>query len=153
MKKILTMLVVVSSVATILHAQDSERKKLFVTDDEKAIRDAGKNYYRGVINADRTRLEAAWAVDDAFMQVVNRDKEGIEQVLTIPIATALDWWTETSARTSKGEVLLFDIVDNKMAFLKFSFTFNEKEYIDYLTLMKINGEWKIIHKTYVARKK
>jgi len=39
-------------------------------------------------------------------------------------------------------------IDQNMAFAKITFEYTDKIYIDHLTLIRVTGEWRIIHKSF-----
>ena len=144
MKKALISLMVILGAGTTLYATKGDDP------DEARIREVVDLYFNGVVNADRALLERAWD-RNAHMKHVKADRDGIEAVHVVPIDVAFEWWTRVKAKTSLGKVLSVDIVDGKMAFVKFEFHYNKLDYIDYLSLYKVNGEWKIVNKTFVRR--
>ncbi len=119
--------------------------------DEAAIRVAVDKYYRGVVTADRALIESAWEVDRGHMKHV-KSRGADEIVSVVSITIAVDWWTRVKAKTSSSEILALDIVDGKMASVKFEFVYDRLYYIEYLTLLKVSGSWKIVSKAYVMRK-
>lgn len=119
--------------------------------DEAAIRVAVDKYYRGVVTADRDLIESAWAVARGHMKHV-KSHGAEERISVVPISTAVDWWTRVKATTSSSKILALDIVEGKMASVKFEFVYDRLFYMEYLTLLKVSGNWKIVSKAYVSRK-
>jgi len=146
------MMVAVVAIAAIFVPWDSVRG---VEDganaDEAVIRAVVDKYYRGVVTADRALIEAAWDVDRGHMKHVQGSGAG-ESVNVTPISLAIDWWTRVKASTSSSKILALDIVEGKMASVKFEFVYDRLYYIEYLTLLKVSGNWKIVSKAYVSRK-
>jgi len=146
-KALIALLVILGAGATLYAARGDDP----ADPDEAQIREVVDLYFKGVVEADRTALERAWD-KNAHMKHVKVTRDGIEAVHVVPIDVAFEWWTRVKANTSMGKVLSLDIVDGKMAMVKFEFHYNQLKYIDYLSLYKVNGEWKIVNKTFVLRK-
>ncbi len=119
--------------------------------DEAAIRVVVDKYFRGVVSADRDLIEAAWAVDRGHMKHV-KSAGAEESISVVPISAAVEWWTRVKATTSSSKVLALDVVEGKMASVKFEFVYERLFYIEYLTLLKVSGNWKIVSKAYISRK-
>ena len=117
--------------------------------DDQAIRAVVDQYFRGVVNADRELLEGAWhAARGVQMQYVKSLGVREPEFESVPIDVAIEWWTRVKAKSSSGKVLSVDIVEGEMALVKFDFRYEHMQFIDYLTLMKIKGEWKLVNKSY-----
>jgi len=119
--------------------------------DEAAVRAVVDKYYRGVVTGDRDLIESAWDVDHGDMKHV-KVRGGSEVVDVTPISLAVDWWTRAKARDSSSKILALDIVEGKMASVKFEFVYEKLYYMEYLTLLKVAGNWKIVSKAYVSNK-
>ena len=119
--------------------------------DEAAIRAVVDQYYRGVVSADGDLIEAAWAVDRGHMKHV-KGQGANEAINVVSIRLAINWWTRVKASTSSSKILALDIVDGKMASVKFEFVYDRLFYIEYLTLLKVANRWKIVSKVYVSKK-
>ncbi len=118
--------------------------------DDAAIRKAVGLYYQGVVDADRKSIERAWDVTSGHMKHV-RPGNKADVVAVTQISTAVDWWTRVKAKQSSSEVLSIDVVDGKMASVKFNFVYDKWDYTEFLTLFKLSGQWKIVNKTYVQK--
>lgn len=118
--------------------------------DDGAIRKTVDRYYQGVIAADRKLIESAWDVASGHMKHLRRGAPE-DTVAVTPIAQAVDWWTRVKAKTSSSEVLSVDIVDGKLATVKFKFIFDHWDYTEFLTLYKLSGQWKIVNKAFVQK--
>lgn len=116
--------------------------------DERGVREAVMNYFEGVCETDRDKLEKAWDVQAGHMKHI-KEQAGTETVSIVSANLALEWWTRSRAKESYHKFHYVDIVDDKMAFVKFEFHFNTLKYMDYLTLYRLNGEWKIVNKSFV----
>lgn len=72
-------------------------------------------------------------------------------MVSVPIRDAIKRWTSRPADESWGKMLSIDIVDRRMAGAKVEMLYRGHIYIDLLSLYKINGDWKIVNKTFVHR--
>lgn len=151
MKQVMIAVIMIGVFGALIQAHEIKKEKVFVTKTSKEIRKVVKLYYEGITRADRSKLELSFALKQSHVNFIDKDKDGIERVYIVTTNFAFDGWSKESARTSKGEVLSLDIVDEKMAFIKFDLQYNLQRYIDYLTLYKINGDWKIIHRSFIRR--
>jgi Putative lumazine-binding len=105
------------------------------------------NYFEGLKHADRTRLEAAFAVDVGHMKGYIRDKEGKLQLSSRPMREVIDGWAKrTPAPEMVGKVLSVQIFNPHAAIAVFDFN---GVYTDTFQLAKIDGAWRIINKFYV----
>ena len=51
----------------------------------------------------------------------------------------------------KLDILSLEVIDDQMAIAKISMKVDTVIYIDFLSVQKINGDWKITNKTYTVR--
>lgn len=119
------------------------------TDDVEQVREAVFNYFKGASGSDLALMEKAWDKPNAHMKYISKNDQGVDEVQVIPIAEMFERWSKKSSPGAKGSVLSMDIVDGRMAVVKFEFVTTDKVYIDYLSLYKINGEWKIVNKIFI----
>lgn len=115
--------------------------------DEQAIRATLQDYFDGLRLADRTRLDAAFAVDAGHMKGYVRDKEGKLVLSVRPMAEVIDGWVRRApAPEMQGRVLSLQVVAPNSAVASFDFN---GMFIDTFQLAKIEGQWKIVNKFYV----
>ncbi len=108
------------------------------------------SYFEGARTATSAPFEKAWELENGRIVFVRR-KDGIDGVISVPIRDAIKSWTSKPADESWGKVLSIDIVDGRMAAAKVEMLYRGHIYIDLLSLYKINGDWKIVNKTFVRR--
>ncbi len=105
------------------------------------------NYFEGLKHADRTRLEAAFAVEIAHMKGYVRDAEGKLQLTSRPMREVIDGWVKrTPTPDMVGQILVINIFNPRAAIAVFDFN---GVYTDTLQLAKIEGQWRIVNKFYV----
>jgi hypothetical protein len=128
------------------------------TNDETAIREAVQFYYDGYLKADSTILLKAFDMEAGTMKIVRSEAGRPEETRSIFISEAIRRWSSREPFSSKEvkmsfvKILSTDIVDGKMAVSKVDVKFGEKRYIDYLSLYKTNGLWRIVNKIFVDKK-
>ncbi|MEM9101519.1 MAG: nuclear transport factor 2 family protein [Pseudomonadota bacterium] len=81
------------------------------------------------------------------------EKTGKETIRSVPLYEFVKVFKQATKDTWKAKILSVDVVDDKMAMVKLDFDTPKNHYIDYLFMYKINPQWKIINKTFVANKK
>lgn len=119
--------------------------------EEEAVRMVLDNYLNGVARQDTALLEKAFDGANAHMKHVTRSDAGGEMLKVVPIREAFVNWTKPPAKPCKGKVLNIDILDSRLAMAKYEFVWGDVTFIDYLSLYKINGEWKIVNKVFIRK--
>ena len=115
--------------------------------DYDAISTTLFNYFEGLKMADRTRLEAAFAVDVGHMKGYVRDKAGTLQLTSRPIDEVIDGWAKrTPTPEMQGKITLLHIINPRAAIAVFDFN---GIYTDTFQLAKVDAEWRIVNKFYV----
>ena len=110
-------------------------------DDIDAVRATIFDYFDGLNERDEERLRRAFD-PSAHLKSVTEDGT----IRVEPIADAIGRWMAADAKSRNGVVLAIDVVDNEVARVVFDF---DGEYTDFLTLLKLGGDWKIIDKVFV----
>ncbi len=118
--------------------------------DYESVHAVIDSYFEGARTATSAPFEKAWELENGRMVFVRR-KDGVDGVVSVPIRDAIKRWTSKPADESWGKVLSIDIVDGRMAVSKVEMLYRGNIYIDFLSLYKINGDWKIVNKTFVRR--
>lgn len=115
--------------------------------DYQAIETAVMNYFDGLRNADRAKLEKAFAKSGAHMKNLGKDDKGNIEVKVTPIADAIDKWVSSGARPElKGRILSVNMIHENAAVATLDF---DGRLFDFFQLLRIDGQWKIINKTYI----
>ncbi len=115
--------------------------------DYDAISTTLFNYFEGFKTADRTRLEAAFAVEVGHMKGYIRDKAGSLQLTSRPMNEVIDSWAKrTPAPEMKGKIIMIHILNPRAAIAVFDF---DGIFIDTFQLAKVDAEWRIVNKFYV----
>lgn len=128
----------------------------FASSDEKAdraaIEAAIQDYFDGIGAADAERLNRAFAADKAAMVGVVKHQNGARELMKFADMEQViaNWAGDPNPEGvgRDGEILDVKIVDGQIAMVMFRY---KDEYYDVLTLVKIDGAWKIATKTFVQR--
>jgi len=120
--------------------------------DKVAIEAAVNDYFQGQGEASKTRLFSAFAADNATMVGVVKDDAGKEVIKSWKdMNSVLNRWASNENPVGgdrDGEILSLDIVDGRLAVVLFRAT---TRFYDALTLAKVDGQWKIIGKSYILQ--
>ncbi len=112
-------------------------------DEFVAIRATVFDYLEGINEVNRERIERAF---DAGAELKSVGETGA--LVAEPIADAVERWMAGQAASRTGEILSIDIADGQIARVVFDY---DGAYIDFLTLAKLQGEWKIIDKVFIRK--
>ena len=108
-----------------------------------AIQAAVFNYFEGINEKDRARLESAF---DTSAQLKSPD--GDDAVKVEPVADAITRWMSGKAQQRKGKILKLDITEDQVAQVVFDY---DGIFVDFLTLLKLDGKWKIVDKVFIPQ--
>lgn len=128
-------------------------KSVTSTEHQQVI-DAAYNYFKGVAEADQTRLSDAFDMEFGHIKMISVDKESqVETIRSLPLSEFATFFKKPTKELWEANILSIDIVKDKMAMVKLNFETPKTHYIDYLVMYKRNGQWKIINKTFYAESK
>lgn len=120
--------------------------------DRTAIEAAIHDYFDGIGGADAERLNRAFAARNATMVGLFINEDGNHELTTARDMEKTLWrWAsnnEPEGTGRDGEILDMSVVDGKIAMVMFRY---KDEYYDVLSLLKIDGLWKIVSKTFYER--
>jgi hypothetical protein len=119
--------------------------------DLEAVKEAVFDYYFGVIQSDETRLHKAFAASVAHLTYLSaEDENGVEGLRVEEIEDSFKRWIAAEKDHTEGEIVAVDIIDGRLASVKFRFFIWNTNYLDLLTLYKVDGAWKIVAKQFVV---
>src|SRR6185369_12563693 len=115
-------------------------------DDEKAVRETVNHYLNGLKFNDVESLKRAF-YPEAKLFFVKRDQQ-------LGQLTQEQWYKGFAASAGKEEkgtlrITAVDITGNA-ASVKVEENYETSKYTDYLSLLKLDGGWRIVNKIYVA---
>lgn len=117
--------------------------------EEAAVRQVVQNYLHGLKYNDVESLKKAfWS--EAKLFFVKKDGQ-------LGQLTQSQWYegfAGSAGKEEKGDLRItsVDITDNA-ASVKVEEDYPNSKYIDYLSLLKFNGEWRIVNKIYTSQQK
>lgn len=122
--------------------------KATTSDEYQAVVSTAYEYFNGLHRGDSALISNAFDMETGYM----KSSDG-----TTITATSLNSFakkfTSESKESWQGKILSVDIVDEKMAFVKFDFNTPKAHYTDYLIMLKTDEKWKITSKAYVSTPK
>jgi len=115
-----------------------------ISDDEKAVRAVVQRYFDGIIKYDEAALREAFDPDAVVI--------GLNKAGEVERAPFQEWvlYTRGQAPDPTGRnnsIVLVDIAGTA-AVVKTDLNWPNVRYLDYLSLMKSNGEWRIVNKIF-----
>jgi len=149
MKKCITLILVLALTLPTLAQQG----------DIDGITAAVQNYFDGYVDRDIAKLNKAFDIANGTMKVpVTKDGHtmGYQNRYfkeLMPIWGNREKLDPEVRKKCRLEILNMDVVDSRIATARISMKVDQMEYIDMLSLQKIEGQWKITNKIYVARER
>ncbi len=135
-------------------ASNSSYSEAIISKEYQAVIDTAYRYFNGAAAGDQTLLAEAFDQEFGDMKMITHNKDtGKEVIKTVPLAEFSGFFKTATKDKWEANVLSVDIVDDKMAMVKLNFHTPKTHYIDYLVMYKRQNMWRIINKTFVARKK
>jgi hypothetical protein len=120
----------------------------------QAVVQTAYNYFNGVANGDQKLLSKAFDLEFGHVKMINVNKDtGKETIRTVSLKDFSGYFKKATQDKWVANILSVDIVDDKMAMVKLDFDTPKTHYIDYLVMYKRENEWRIINKTFIAKKK
>lgn len=118
-------------------------------DDRAAIEATLADYMEGFFEADSERLNRAFDKDGRLVTMQKSD-DGSDTLKAWDMAPMLKAWSKRDPMPMKpkSQILSIDIKNGAMASVVFD---SNGRFYDFLTLAKLNGQWKIIHKAFIRQ--
>ena len=119
-----------------------------ITDDE-AIRATVQHYFDGMMQADPAHLKLAFHPE---ARLIGPGRDGA--ALIIPFERWANGWEGRDPRdpaTHRNRIVSVDL-SGAAAVAKTELTWPSVRYVDYLSLLKVHGEWKIVNKIWTEER-
>ena len=133
-------------------AQGADTKKATADQDRAAIEAVIHDYFDGIGAADAARLNRAFAAEKAAMLGLVKKDDGSRDLMAFKDMESViaNWAGDPNPEGTgrDGEILDMSIQNGNIAMVMFRY---KDEYYDVLTLLKIDGAWKIVTKTFYQR--
>jgi hypothetical protein len=128
--------------------------KSVTSTEYQAVVSTAYNYFNGAANGDQELLAQAFDLEFGDVKMISVNKEtSAETIRTVPLKEFAGYFKKATKDTWEAKILSVDIVDDKMAMVKLNFETPKTHYIDYLVMYKRENEWRIVNKTFIAKKK
>jgi len=126
-----------------------------VTSNEyQAVVTTAYNYVNGLANADQKMLANSLDLEFGDVKMLKKNPETQKETIrTVSLMEYVGFFKEATKDTWQAKVISVDIVDEKMAMVKLDFETPKTYYTDYLVMYKRDKNWRIINKTFIAKKK
>lgn len=115
----------------------------FAQSDKEQITETLLHYIEGTADGSPERIKKAFHKDLNLYSIAND---------TLSITSGkkyIGYFKEGEKRNRIGKIISIDVVNNAaMAKVEIDFPKGKRLYTDYMMLLKVKGEWKIIHKSY-----
>ena len=115
----------------------------------RAIQETVKDYFQGYLKAEPETLLKAFHVE---ARLYSTDEGSLEKT------EMADWLLNLRERREKGDIRQAEVrisgidVTGDAAIAKTILRFSKFEFTDYLSLLQIQGTWKIVNKIYTIKK-
>ncbi|WP_085298750.1 nuclear transport factor 2 family protein [Cognaticolwellia mytili] len=120
----------------------------------QAVMETAYNYFNGAANGDQKLLSKAFDLEFGHVKMITVNKETkSETIRTVSLKEFSGYFKKATKEKWVANILSLDIVDDKMAMVKLDFDTPKTHYIDYLVMYKRKNEWRIVNKTFIAKKK
>lgn len=120
-------------------------------EEQAQIKSVVLDYFQGSQLNDRPRLESAFALDVATMTGVDVGPDGNRAFVNYDMVDMMGPFTSGNPNTAASdnyEFLDIEVIDERMATVAFK---SNTEWLDALTLLKIDDTWKIVSKSYIPQ--
>lgn len=128
-------------------------------EDKDLVRQKVESYYKGYLNNDAKEIVAAFDLENGHLKALQKDTATQKEFVRVyPMEQVAERWanktpfTDAQKAVSYLKILSMDILQGELAVVKVELKSGEKLFIDYLSLYKINEEWKIVNKVFVEVK-
>jgi hypothetical protein len=118
-----------------------------MTNDELQIESLVADYLEALYQCDTGLLENVFHPQAIYATAVESKPLVLSMPEYLPIVAKRDPPARTSAPRIE-EIILIDVVGPTTALVKLRCRFFQKDYLDLLTLIKVDGKWSIIAKVF-----
>ena len=124
--------------------------------DIQSITTTIENYFYGYVYRDSVQLYKAFDYKNGVMKVPSKGEGGNEYVDNVYFKELLPKWSareklpQVVLDNSELKILNIDVAEGVIGSAKIWMKVGEDIYIDILSLQKINQQWKITNKIYLA---
>ena len=125
-----------------------------ISDTHEAISQVVKDYFNGMANGDLDLMAKAFDMEYGDIKYMVPDENTKKTTIRdIHFSEFVNVFKNLSNMPWTGKILSLDVVDDRMAMVKFSLKTDKRDYVDYLAMYKRNGNWRIINKMTIDTRK
>ncbi|GAB4132355.1 MAG: hypothetical protein OHK0045_15670 [Raineya sp.] len=125
-------------------------------DDKDLVQQKVESYYKGYLNNDAKEIISAFDLENGHLKALQKDSITKKEFVRVyPMEQVAERWvnkkpfSNAQKAVSYLKILSIDILQNELAVVKAELKAGERLFIDYLSLYKVNEEWKIVNKVFV----
>ena len=118
---------------------------------EREVRETVERHFAAVIKGDADALKKVWDADAGHVKAVDGRRRSGETVAVEPVSRAIERWAAQPTPDARGTVLSVDVVRGSMAMARTEMLWRGGRYEEFLILLRVNGQWRIVDKAYVAQ--
>lgn len=150
MTYIRTLAALIIGVLLSAHAVSAHEHENDFSADEAAIEKTVFNYLEGFFEADIERLKSAFDPRGQMVALQKDPETGADTLKVWALDSMLEEWAKRKPIPMKpnGKILSLEIKNGQMATVIFD---SNSRFYDFLTLVKLEGEWKIINKAFIRQ--
>lgn len=119
--------------------------------DEIQVQWAVEDHLAAVRTGDQALFASVWADSGKHVKRIASVEAG-HAIESEPIKAAFSRWAKNPDPKMTSKIQMLDVVDEQMAFAKVDVTWHGSSYTEYLTLFKVNGQWKLVEKMHVGER-
>ena len=120
---------------------------------EREVREVVERHFAAVLKGDAEALKKVWDADAGHVKAVDARQRGVETVAVEPVAKAIERWAAQPSPDARGTVLSVDVVRGTMAMARTEMVWRGARYEEFLTLLRVNGQWRIVGKVYTVQRR
>ena len=125
-----------------------------ISDTHEAISQVAMDYFNGMANGDLDLMAKAFDMEYGDIKYMIPDENTKKTIIRhIHFSEFVNVFKNLSNMPWTGKILSVDVVDDRMAMVKFSLKTEKRDYVDYLALYKRNGNWRIVNKMTIDTRK
>jgi len=124
-----------------------------MSDTHAEISQVAMDYFNGMANGDMELMAKAFDMDYGDIKYPVTDPETKKtSIRHIHFSEFVNVFKDLRNMPWVGKVLSIEVVDDRMAMVKFSLKTQERDYVDFLGMYKRNGNWRIVNKMTINTK-
>ena len=120
---------------------------------ERQVREVVERHFAAVLKGDAEALKKVWDADAGHVKAVDARQRGAESVAVEPAAKAIERWAAQPSPDARGTVLSVDVVRGTLAMARTEMVWRGARYEEFLTLLRVNGQWRIVDKVYTVQRR